>query len=82
MRWTHASCQDYALDGCWHAEVITRDGCPTYVAVQGNEYQGGKVVGSVLDNNANGLPAKTPISFELDADQSNVTLDDVTVSCS
>jgi hypothetical protein len=83
LRWENGlNCQDFATDGCWHAEVIARDGCPNYVGIQGNEYQAGKIVGEVLDNNGNGIPAKTPVSFELDADQPNVTLNDVTVSCS
>ena len=78
-----ASCQDFAQDGCWHIEVITRDGCPTYVAVNANEYSaGGTIVDSLLDNQGYGIPAKTPRIFELDADPNGSKAGDVTVDCS
>jgi hypothetical protein len=83
-RWSdRGSCQDYAENGCWHVEVITRDGCPSYVGVEANEYQGGSVIGDLLDNNGHGIPPKTPELFELDADaEGHVVAGDVTVDCS
>ena len=69
-------------NGCWHVEVITRYGCQSYVGVEANEYQGSSIVGDLLDNNGNGIPPKTPIMFELDADAGgNLTADDVHVTC-
>lgn len=80
-RFTDANCQDYAQDGCWHVEVITRDGCPSYVAVNANEYQGGAIINALLDNQGYGVPPQTPRVFELDADPGNVTINDVTIEC-
>jgi hypothetical protein len=82
-RWVQGdTCQDFAQYGCWHVEVITRNGCPSYVAVQANEYSGGTIINSLLDNQAFGIPPKTPRRFELDADQDGVTANNVTVTCS
>src|SRR5581483_4179744 len=82
-RWDNgASCQDFAQSGCWHVEVITRDGCPTYVAVNANEYSGATIVNALLDNQGYGIPPRTPRIFELDADQAGITAGDVTVDCS
>jgi hypothetical protein len=74
-------CREFATNGCWHVEVITRDGCASYVAVNANEYVGGTIVNSLLDNQAYGIPAKTPRIFELDADQDKVTANNVTIDC-
>jgi hypothetical protein len=52
-------CAD-ALYGCWRIEVITRDGCPNYVGAEANEYQGGAVINSLLDNSANGVHPRHP----------------------
>ena len=76
------SCQDFAQNGCWHVEVITRDGCPNYVGVNANEYQGQTIVNQLLDNQGYGIPAKTPRLFELDAeDAGSTTANDVHIDC-
>jgi hypothetical protein len=76
-------CADYALSGCWRIEVITRNGCPTYVGVNANEYQGGSVVGQLLDNNGNGIPPRTSALFELDANANGgSTARELTIDCS
>jgi hypothetical protein len=82
-KWTTgASCQTYVTDGCWHVTVITRDGCPSYVAVNANEYQSGTIINQLLDNQGYGIPPQTARLFELDADAgSNVTAGDVTIDC-
>jgi len=74
-------CAEYALDGCWNVEVITRDGCPTYLGVEANEYQGNAVVGDLLGNNGTGIPPKTPAIIELDADASSDTANNVKIEC-
>jgi hypothetical protein len=85
-RWSNdGSCADYS-NGCWHVEVITRYGCQSYVGVQANEYQGSSIIGDLLDNNGNGIPPKTSEMFELDADSSGPSADqlkagDVKVTC-
>jgi hypothetical protein len=81
-RWIEGrDCSDY-VDYCWHVEVITRDGCPSYVAVEANEYEGTAVVGDLLDNNGNGLPPKTPAVFELMSQGSGGTkAGDVNITC-
>lgn len=81
-KWVNGeSCKDYAQNGCWHVEVITRNGCPSYVAVNANEYAGGAIINSLLDNQGYGIPPKTPRVFELDADQSGVTAGNVSIDC-
>jgi hypothetical protein len=75
------SCQDFAEYGCWHVEVIVRDGCPSYVGVEANEYRGNAVVSDLLDNNGTGLPPKTRVIFELDATQAGTTANDLKVQC-
>jgi hypothetical protein len=75
------SCADYATNGCWHVEVITRDGCPNYLGVEANEYRGGAVVGDLLGNNGTGVPPKTAAIIELDADATGVTANDIKVQC-
>jgi hypothetical protein len=75
------SCADYAQYGCWHVVVITKYGCPSYVAVNANEYQHGAIINQLLDNQGYGIPAKTPRVFELDADAGNVTANDVSIDC-
>ena len=75
------NCRDFAQNGCWHVEVITRDGCSSYVAVNANEYQGGTIVSQLLDNQGYGIPSKTPRLFELDADADNVTAGNVQIDC-
>jgi hypothetical protein len=77
-----SSCEDYATNGCWHVGVITRDGCPSYVAVHANEYAGKAIINELLDNQGYGIPAKTARIFELDADQAGVTAGDVQIDCS
>jgi hypothetical protein len=78
-----SSCADYAVNGCWHVQVVTRDGCPSYVAVNANEYQGGTIINQLLDNQGFGIPPKTPRMFELLADGSGgSTADDVLIDCS
>jgi hypothetical protein len=79
---TGQSCQDYATNGCWHVAVITRDGCPSYVAVNANEYQNRAIVNSLLDNQGYGIPPQTERVFELDADANGVTANDVQIDCS
>jgi hypothetical protein len=75
------SCQDFAQYGCWHVEVITASGCQSYVAVNANEYSGGSIINSLLDNQGYGIPPETPRIFELDADQPGVTANDVSIEC-
>jgi hypothetical protein len=75
------SCQEFAQSGCWHVAVVTRDGCSSYVAVNANEYQGGAIVGQLLDNQGYGIPPQTVRIFELDADAGNVQANDVSVDC-
>jgi hypothetical protein len=75
------TCQEFAQDGCWHVEVITADGCPTYVGVNANEYSGTTIINSLLDNQGYGIPPHTARIFELDADQPNVSANDVQVDC-
>lgn len=74
-------CADYATDGCLRVEVITRAGCPSYVGVDANEYQGGSVVGDLLDNNGNGVPPKTSALFELDLDAGADDVKDLKIQC-
>jgi hypothetical protein len=82
-RWRSGlDCDEYALIGCWHVEVITRYGCESYVAVQANEYRGGAIISSLLDNQGYGIPPQTPRIFELDADEEGVTASDLEVECS
>lgn len=77
-----ATCQEFAQYGCWHVVVITKYGCPSYVAVNANEYQHGAIIGQLLDNQSYGIPPKTPRVFELDADTgANVTAGDVSIDC-
>lgn len=81
-RWVHGrSCKDFAENGCWHIEVITRYGCQSYVGVEANEYQGSSIIGDLLDNNGNGIPPKTPEMFELDADAGATNASDVNITC-
>jgi hypothetical protein len=81
-RWIHGrNCQDFATNGCWHVAVITQDGCSSYVAVRANEYQGGSIINSLLDNQGFGIPPRTERVFELDADADGVTANDVTIDC-
>ena len=75
------SCQVFATNGCWHVEVITRNGCPSSVAVQADEYSGGKIINSLLDSQDSGLPPKTPRVFELDADQAGDQANHVSIEC-
>ena len=83
-RWVNGgSCQDFAQDGCWHVEVITRDGCPSYVAVNANEYStSGTIINSLLDNQGYGIPPKTKRLFELDADSNGDKAGNVSIDCS
>jgi hypothetical protein len=60
------NCADYVTGGCWHVKVITRYGCSNYVEVDANEYHGNTIIDQLLDNQAYGIPAKTPRIFELD----------------
>jgi hypothetical protein len=80
----NGDCKEYAVNGCWHVVVITRLGCPSYVAVNANEYQNGSIVNQLLDNQGYGIPPKTPRVFELDSDSSSGdnTAGDVTIDCS
>lgn len=81
-RWRdELSCQDYAVDGCWHVEVITRNGCQTYVAVQANENRGHAIVNELLDNQDFGIPPKTRRIFELDADAGSTEAGNVSIGC-
>jgi multidrug efflux pump subunit AcrA (membrane-fusion protein) len=75
------SCQDYAQYGCWHIQVITAYGCSSYVGVNANEYAGGAIINGLLANQGSGIPPRTPRLFELDADQTGVTANDVKVDC-
>ena len=75
-------CASYAEYGCWHIEVITRDGCSSYVAVHANEYRGETIINELLDNQGYGIPPMTARRFELDASTSGSAIDDVTVECS
>jgi hypothetical protein len=76
-----SSCQEFAQSGCWHVAVITRFGCSSYVGVNANEYQGSSIIGQLLDNQGYGIPPKTVRIFELDADTSSVTANDVSIDC-
>jgi zinc-ribbon domain len=82
-KWSNSgSCRDYAQYGCWQVVVITKYGCPRYVAVNANEYQHGAIIGQLLDNQGYGIPPKTPRVFELDADTGgNVTAGNVSIDC-
>ncbi len=73
------SCADYAQYGCWHVAVISDSGCQSYVAVNANEYQGRAIVGQLLANQGYGIPPRTERLFELDADTSNVTANNVSI---
>ena len=53
------SCQD-VQNGCWHVAVITKNGCRRHFNVVASEYQGGRVVSGLLNDQAYGIPAKTP----------------------
>jgi hypothetical protein len=75
------SCADFAQNGCWRFAVITEYGCVNYIGLQANEYSGGAIVAPLLDNSVNGLPAKTPIILELDAQSSGDTIKDIQVQC-
>jgi|GEM_PF-4094969 len=75
------SCDEFAEYGCWKVEVVVRDGCPSYVGVEANEYQGTAVVNDLLDNNGTGVPPRTPVVFELDASKDGTTVDDLKVEC-
>jgi len=76
------ACASYATDGCWHVAVMTRDGCPSYVGVDANEYsESDSIIGSLLDNQDHGIPPETRRLFELDADSGAVRIDDITVDC-
>jgi hypothetical protein len=78
-----ASCStDYVGNGCWHIAVITRDGCPSYVAVNANEYQGSTIIGQLLANQGYGIPPRTVRIFELDADTAGtLTANNVSIDC-
>jgi hypothetical protein len=83
-KWVNGrSCADYALNGCWHVEVVTHEGCPSYLGVEANEYQANAVVGDLLGNNGTGIPPKTPIIIELDSDSDagGTTAGDVKIDC-
>lgn len=75
------SCQSFAMNGCWHVAVITRNGCQSYVAVNANEYQGNAIVGQLLANQGYGIPPRTVRLFELDADANGVTANNVKIDC-
>lgn len=86
-RWKSGGCASYETE-CWHVDVITRQGCPTYLGVQANVYdhRGGSVVDNILGNDGNGVPPLTPAAVEMD--DPNVTTydpslvaDDVTIQC-
>lgn len=74
-------CRGSSGHGCWHVEVTTRDGCPSYIAVQANEYREGAVVNSLRDVYGYSIAPKTPMVFELEADVSGARLADVHVDC-
>jgi nucleoid-associated protein YgaU len=79
---TSGSCEEFATNGCWHIAVITRNGCPSYVGVNANEYKGSAIVGQLLANQGYGIPPKTVRIFELDADQGGpLKAGNVSVDC-
>ena len=41
------SCAQYAVNGCWKIEVVTRNGCPTAVSVQLDQESNGTQVGTL-----------------------------------
>lgn len=64
------SCAQYAMNGCWQIEVITRNGCPTGVSVEFSEVQDGTQVGTLYASSG-ALPPQTPAQIEIDADNGN-----------
>ena len=75
-------CKDYASNGCWHIAVITRDGCPNYVAANEDEYRGAAVINQLLDNQSYGIPPQTVRIFESDRSAAETDIDHVTIDCS
>jgi hypothetical protein len=82
-RWRNGlSCTEYAAGGCWHVEVVTRNGCQSYVTVHANEYQNGAMVKGLRDNQVFGIPPEMPRIFELDSDVTGqATANNVRVEC-
>jgi hypothetical protein len=84
-RWRNLGyCRDDPAEFCWTVEVITRNGCPSYVAVNANEYDKGAVVNQLLDNQDYGIPPTTPRIFYLgppDYPQEAMTINVVSVDC-
>ena len=75
------SCQD-VQNGCWHVAVITRDGCRGHFSVVANEYRGGKSAAYTMHDQGEGIPARTPMVFELGSNVVAVTTaDDVRIHC-
>jgi hypothetical protein len=72
-----------SFDRLAHRKACKRYGCPSYVAVNANEYRNGAIINELLDNQGYGIPPKTPRIFELDSDaESETTAGDITVECS
>ncbi len=81
-KWVNGgSCQSFAQNGCWHVAVITRDGCPSYVAVNAKRIP--RQHDRQLATRQPGLrdSAKTERVFELDADTGGVTANNVQIDC-
>lgn len=65
-KWDRTSCADYATNGCWDVEVITRNGCSTGVSVELAEMQGSTQV-DTLYGSSGPVGPETPTIIELDA---------------
>jgi hypothetical protein len=66
------SCADYALNGCWKIEVVTRNGCPNSLSVELQELRGGTQVGTLYGSSGS-LSPQTPAIVEIDADSGDAT---------
>lgn len=64
------SCAQYAENGCWKLEVITRKGCPTAVSVQLDEESHGTQIGTAYGTSG-ALDPREHAVIEIDADQSH-----------
>jgi hypothetical protein len=63
------SCVQYAVNGCWKVEVVTRNGCPTALSVQLDEESNDTQVGT-LYGASGALGPQEHAVIEIDATQS------------
>jgi hypothetical protein len=61
------SCGEFASDGCWKVEVITRDGCSTGLFIELGEMAGNTQIGTVYGDGG-AIGPKTRAVIEIDAD--------------